>query len=179
MLKVATRLSTEQQEIWFTEAVTTKEVEANLMMTAEEKIAKLHEKMAARQHRKERRRAIVTGVTTAVLFVCFAVLLTGLLANTFGASSGVLGWFAGLYDHAVGYVLAGVVAFALGVVIGVSAKRRGQVSRENDTESSENSGSFLKIPDDSIAMAVGGSGNHDRTDDGQNESDPEGRDTRE
>lgn len=124
------------------------------MMTAEEKIAKLHEKIADREHRKERRRAIATGVTTAVLFVCFAVLLTGLLAHTFGVSPGIFGRVAGLYNHAAGYVLAGVVAFALGVVIGVSAKRRG--SRKNDAEESEN---FLRIPDDSIVMAVGGRGN--------------------
>ena len=135
------------------------------MMTAEEKIAKLHEKMAARQHRKERRRVIATGVTTAVLFVCFVVLLTGLLANAFGASAGVLGRLAGLYDHAIGYALAGVVAFALGIVIGMSAKKREKDTRKN---SAEESGNMLRIPDDSIALAVGGNGEDNTSKDNGN-----------
>lgn len=147
------------------------------MMTDEEKIAKLHEKMAARQHMKERRRAIAAGVTIAVLCVCLGVLLTGLLANAFGASAGVLGRLAGLYDHAVGYVPAGVVAFALGVVIGVSAKKRGQDSREDSAEAAGRPGGLLRIPDDSIALAVGGNGENNNPDDTfDNTLSPEERD---
>lgn len=86
-------------------------------MTAGERVAALHLRMAALRERRERRKTAALGAGCAWLAAC-------LLALIFGGSHpvGTAGAYTGatmLFENAGGYVLAAVLAFMLGVIITV------------------------------------------------------------
>ena len=93
------------------------------MMTNQERIRALHERAARMKKKTEQSALRFWGSMTAVLAAAF-VTATGMFAGTPHSAAG--GSFAGasmLGDSAGGYVLTGVLAFAVAVVITVICMR--------------------------------------------------------
>lgn len=93
------------------------------MMTAEERLAELHTRMAARRQWRERR------TTTRLYAVCvaLALCLTALVFGEGAHPSGTAGVYTGaamLFEGAGAYVLTAVVAFMLGVAVTALLKRK-------------------------------------------------------
>jgi hypothetical protein len=108
-------------------------------MTAQERVAALHLRMAALRQRRERRKTGALGAGCAWLAVC-------LLALIFGGShpGGTAGAYTGatmLFEDAGGYVLAAVLAFMLGVIVTVLCirYRAKHESEQADTEKERDS----------------------------------------
>ena len=87
-------------------------------MTAEDRVASLHEKMDARRRIKEHRKtaAIGTGCVALTLCLCLCVFSGG-NAHCLGQA----GMYSGsmMFEGAGGLVLAAVIAFMAGVVVTV------------------------------------------------------------
>ena len=102
------------------------------MKTAEERVASLHERMRARERKQERRKTAVIGSVCACLTVCLLLLIIG---GSTAHSSGTSGIYSGsmLLQNAGGYVLVGVISFAVAVVVTVICIRhqRNQKDRSN------------------------------------------------
>ena len=94
------------------------------MMTAEERIASLHQRMEARRRRRERRQLNGLRVAPLALTACLAALLVGNGMGHGGAPAGAFTGATMLFENAGGYVLVAVAAFMLGVVITVVCLRR-------------------------------------------------------
>ena len=94
------------------------------MMTEENRIAALHEKMAARRRMQERRKTGVIGACSVVLSVC---LLFVVLESGIGHGNQASGMYSGamiLFEGVGGYVLVAIIAFTAAVIITVLCMRR-------------------------------------------------------
>ena len=91
--------------------------EVCLHMTAQERVAALHLRMAALRKRRERRKTVALGAGCAGLTVCLAALIFG--RSHAGGTAGAYTGAAMLFEDAGGYVLSAVLAFMLGVIITV------------------------------------------------------------
>ena len=104
-------------------------------MTAEERVASLHERMRVRKRKLERRKTAVIGFVCACFTVCLLLLVIG---GGTAHSSGTSGIYSGsmLLQNAGGYVLVGVISFAVAVIITVICIRhqRKQKDRSNMDE---------------------------------------------
>ena len=87
-------------------------------MTAEERIASLHARMAALTERRERRKTAALGAGCAGLALCVVLLIF----SEGAARGGTAGEYTGammLFENAGGYVLLSILAFMAGVIITV------------------------------------------------------------
>lgn len=107
-------------------------------MTKEERVLKLHEKMAVRKQKKENARTWAAGAGSLALFACLIALIGSSGPAHLGATAGLYSGATLLFEGTGGYVLAALIAFMAGVVITIVLKMRhgnrtGDVS-ENDME---------------------------------------------
>ena len=108
-------------------------------MTAEERVAALHTRMAALRERRERRKTAALSAGCAGLTVCLAALIFG--RSHPGGTAGAYTGATMLFEDAGGYVLAAVLAFMLGVIITVLCIRfrRKHESEQADTKKERDS----------------------------------------
>lgn len=109
------------------------------MRTAEERLALLHRRANLLKKKKELALLRVLGCASGGLAVCLLALLA--LLGQSGHDIAVSGYAATslLSEHAGGYVLAAVIAFALGVVVTVLLRRyRGRDKPDSSGEKTGN-----------------------------------------
>lgn len=105
-------------------------------MTAGERVAALHLRMAALRERRERRKTAALGAGCAGLTVCLAALIFG--GSHTGGTAGAYTGATMLFEDAGGYVLAAVLAFMLGVIVTVLCIRcRAKRNSGQDDEGKE------------------------------------------
>ena len=97
-------------------------------MTKEERIYKLHKKMAERKRKKEDFRTAVYGVCSLFLFAGLLILTgsTGLTHQ--GTTAGLYSGATLLFQNTGGYVLTALIAFMAGVVVTIMLK----IMKENN-----------------------------------------------
>ena len=108
------------------------------MMTGEERIAALHERMDALRGRRERRKTAALGVGCGVLAAGLMLLI---FSESTGASGGTAGLYSGatmLFENAGGYVAAAVAAFMAGVIITVACIRTRMKRESGQAEKERN-----------------------------------------
>ena len=86
-------------------------------MTAGERVAALHLRMAALRERRERRKTAALGAGCAWLAACLTALIFS--GSHPGGTAGAYTGAAMLFEDAGGYVLSAVLAFMLGVIVTV------------------------------------------------------------
>ena len=106
-------------------------------MTAGERVAALHLRMAALRERRERRKTAALGAGCAGLAACLTALIFG--ESHTGGTAGVYTGATMLFEDAGGYVLSAVLAFMLGVIITVLCIRY-RVKRESGRDDEKKEG---------------------------------------
>ena len=86
------------------------------MMTAQERVASLHERMEALQRTKERQKTIALGASCDFMTICLLMLVFSGASHTVGSASLYSGAVL-MFENAGGYVLTAVVAFVIGVIV--------------------------------------------------------------
>ena len=109
------------------------------MMTAEEKVTVLHEKMAKRRQKREVQKTVVIGVASAVLAVNLI-----LLAFSAGIAHGInaVNTYSGtlmLFDNVGAYVLIAIATFSAAVIITTLCMRYKR-KKENPSNNQTNEG---------------------------------------
>ena len=89
------------------------------MMTAQERVISLHERMEALQRTQERRKTAALGASCHVLTICLLLLIFGGASHS-GGTAGLYSGAVLMFENAGGYVLTAVVAFVIGVIITVA-----------------------------------------------------------
>ena len=87
------------------------------MRSAEERVARMHERAAAIKRQEDRSRLRILGSVSAALLICLVVCMQQVQNMQNGILSGQNTGTSLLDDSAGGYVLAAVIAFIAGVVI--------------------------------------------------------------
>lgn len=93
------------------------------MMTSDERVTALHEKMNKRHRNRERRKTAIIGSAGAVVGLCLMLVI-----YSFGMANGIgtAGMYSGsmmLFENVGAYVLVAVVAFTSAVIITVLCMR--------------------------------------------------------
>ena len=101
-------------------------------MTAEERVAALHLRMAALRERKERRKTTALGAGCASLALCLMLLIFGGGAGH-GGTAGAYTGMTMLFEDAGPYVLLALITFMAGVIITVLCIRY-RKKREQDNQ---------------------------------------------
>ena len=86
------------------------------MMTAQERVASLHERMEALQRTKERQKTTALGSLCYVMTICLLMLVFSGTSHTVG-TAGLYSGAVLMFENAGGYVLTAVVAFVIGVIV--------------------------------------------------------------
>ena len=86
------------------------------MMTSQERVTSLHERMKALQRTQERRKTAALGASCHVLMICLLLLIFSGASHSGGTASLYSGAVL-MFENAGGYVLTAVVAFVVGVII--------------------------------------------------------------
>ncbi|MBR5347728.1 MAG: hypothetical protein IK125_00650 [Lachnospiraceae bacterium] len=107
------------------------------MLTAEERVRVLHERMDERRRRRERRKTVIMGIAISGIAACLLMLIIGGGTAHFGGTAGMYSGATMLFDGVGGYVLVGVVSFFAAVVITVACIRW-KKKQENDPNSDNN-----------------------------------------
>ncbi len=93
-------------------------------MTADERVAALHQRMTALRRAREKQKTGAIGAACVVLALCLSlVIFTGSGGHPGGTASMYSG-AAMLFEGSGGYVLAAVIAFMAGVIVTVLLIRR-------------------------------------------------------
>jgi len=87
------------------------------MRSAEERLAKMHERAAEIKRREDRTRLRILGSLSAALMVCLVFCMQQLQSMHHGILSGENTGSSLLDDSVGGYVLAAVIAFIVGVAV--------------------------------------------------------------
>ena len=111
------------------------------MLTADERVASLHARMASRRRRRERRKTQVLSASCAGLTLCLLFLIFGEGAAHRGGAAGVYSGATMLFENAGGYVVTALAAFAVGTLVTVlclrSQKRSGRNGNGDKREPDE------------------------------------------
>ena len=128
------------------------------LLTSDERVAVLHSKMRAMQHKREGRKNRVVGMASTVLAVCLFVLLFKEGAVHTGGTAGTYCSAMILFESAGGYVLVALAAFIAGVVLSVLLIRRQTKSDQyiQKKESGKQTEWMDALQDDAVAAAAGG-----------------------
>lgn len=94
------------------------------MMTSEERIAALHEKMNNLRQKRERQKTFALGAASAALSLCLLFLIFGAGSAQPGGTAGLYSGATMLFENAGGYVLVAIAAFMAGVAITVVLRNR-------------------------------------------------------
>ena len=116
------------------------------MMTAEERIVSLHERMDAlrdKQNRQERMKTAALGTGCGILAICLLLLIGGEGTGGAGGSTSLYSGAMLLYENAGGYVATAIVAFMAGVVITVACIRYRQKNEQNKNEAGKRKGEWI------------------------------------
>ena len=138
-------------------------------MTKQERVENLHMKMKVLSRRRQQRQNAILGGICGALAVCLVVLIGG--TGAVGKEAGMYTASAMLFGNAGGYVLTGIIAFMIGVVITVIIRRH----LENDPDSEWNVGQrerkvsiMDKINEKEILAVSGGTGESGDVGDAEN-----------
>ena len=112
------------------------------MMTTEEKIINLHNKMNVLRLKQEKQKTAVFGAGSVILAVCVVMLILNASEGGNG-SSGTASLYSGatmLYENAGGYVTAAIFAFMVGVIVTVICikQRKKHENRKNNKPEEKN-----------------------------------------
>ena len=110
------------------------------MLTADERVASLHARMASRRRRRERRKTQVLSASCAGLTLCLLFLIFGEGAAHRGGAAGVYSGATMLFENAGGYVVTALAAFAVGTLVTVlclRSQKRGGRKKDRDKQDPE------------------------------------------
>ena len=109
------------------------------MMTAEDKITSLHQKMNLLRAKQERQKTAAYGAGSVVLAACVVMMIiyasegNGAVGTTAGLYSGA----TMLFENAGGYVAAAIAAFMVGVIVTVLCIKQRAKHEKEDRERKE------------------------------------------
>ena len=109
-------------------------------MTAEERLASLHARMAQLQRKRERRKTAVLGAAFTGMAVCLMLTLFWKTPSK-GGPAGLYSGATMLFEDAGGYVMTAAAAFMAGVVITaviIWKRRQGGNPGGNSAQNPEN-----------------------------------------
>lgn len=113
------------------------------MRTAEERLALLHRRADLLEKKKELALLKALGGVSGSLAVCLLALFTLFGQGGHGIASSGYAATSLLSEHAGGYVLAALIAFALGVVVTVALIRHGKKETGKDNMNRDNKEDLL------------------------------------
>ena len=121
-------------------------------MTAEERVASLHERMQARERERKRLRAAALGASCAGVAACLLWMILGDGARL-GGTAGLYSGATMVFENAGPFVRTAVLAFAVGVALAAVLLRRREQERRRARRDETPDAS---LPEDMLAMAAGG-----------------------
>ena len=104
-------------------------------MTAEERVAALHQRME-RRRRNEIRKTAALGAACAGLSLCLLLLIFGGAVHVGGTGSPYSGSTM-LFENAGGYVVTALLAFALGTVVTLICRKSAERNRNKQRKPQE------------------------------------------
>ncbi len=100
-------------------------------MTAEERVAALHQRME-RRRRNEKRKTAALGAACAGLSLCLLLIIFSGAAHA-GGTGNMYSGSTMLFENAGGYVVTALLAFAIGAAVTLICRRRAERNRNKQT----------------------------------------------